>query len=89
MASTQKVPLASRGPETAASYPVRHGSPRSSRRPDGAWQAQVRRRVLGGCGDRGRELPGSGAGALAGLEEKVRASSRCFVLPWALWLKLC
>lgn len=35
----------------------RHLSPRSSRRPDGAWQAQVRRGVLGDASVDG-ELPG-------------------------------
>lgn len=63
MASIQRVSLASRGPGAAAFSPPQpwpgapevagcaewHHSPRSSRRQDGAWQAQVRQRGLGRC----------------------------------------
>lgn len=67
-----------------------HHSPRSSWRPDGAWQAQVRQGVLGdACAARDRELLGSGVGALAGSEGRVHVASCCFVRPQALRLLRC
>lgn len=98
MASIQRVPLASRdlepqpsprrspGPDAEVmGYAEWHHSPRSSRRPDGAWQAQVRQGVLGdACVNRGRELLGSGAGALEGSEGRVHAASCCLMLPQML-----
>lgn len=55
-----------------------------------AWQAQVRQGVLGdACVNRGRELLGSGAGALEGSEGRVHAASCCLMLPQMLRLQRC